>query len=266
MTAMLVTANPATALDDDYTDYGVLLQKHVRWIANGNASAVDYAGLQREQPALNAVLAQLSAVGLVEFSAWNREQQMAFLINAYNAFTLALILTRYPDLQSIRELGSLLRSPWKKSFFTLLGDTRNLDWIEHERLRPEYGDARVHFAINCASVGCPALRPEPFVAARLGEQLDDQQRRFLSDRSRNRFNAADGTLRVSEIFTWFAADFAGNFANNFANKHGTLKDWLAARAELLGDSDADRARIQRGDFRIQHPSYDWTLNALDRKR
>ena len=87
---------------------------------------------------------------------------MAFLINAYNAFTIELVLTEYPKLKSIKDIGSIVRSPWKKSFYMLLGEQRNLDWIEHEQLRPHYNDPRIHTAIVCASIGCPALKPEPY--------------------------------------------------------------------------------------------------------
>lgn len=254
MAMSLITATPAVAFDHRYVEYEALLQRHVRWIADGHSTAVDYAGLKQDRMALASVSKALTAVPRAEFERWNRHQRMAFLINAYNAFTLELILTRYPDLKSIRDLGTLLRSPWKQSFFGLLGEPRTLDWIEHEQLRPVYGDARVHFGINCASVGCPALRPEAFVADKMDAQLDDQMRRFLGDRTRNRFNAADGVLSVSAIFKWFAEDFD--------SAGGGLHAWLSARAEMLATKEADRARLRRGDFELRHLSYDWSLNAL----
>ncbi len=175
----LALSMTASAFDHRYPAYANLLQKHVHWSANGHASSVDYGGLKRDHAVLNDVLRDFAAVKPAEFAGFSRAEQMAFLINAYNAWTLELILSRYPDLQSIRDLGSLLGSPWKKSFAPLLGETRSLDWIEHQRLRPGYRDARIHFAVNCASVGCPALRPEPFLAVSLEAQLDDQQQRFL---------------------------------------------------------------------------------------
>lgn len=111
---------------------------------------------------------------------------MAFLINAYNAYTVEWILTRYPNLKSIKDLGSFLQSPWQKKFFSLLGEERHLDWIEHEQLPPLYSDPRVHAAVNCASIGRPALRNEAFTATRLEAQLEDGMQRFLADRTRNR--------------------------------------------------------------------------------
>ncbi|HJO35124.1 MAG TPA: DUF547 domain-containing protein [Gammaproteobacteria bacterium] len=253
MMSALMTATAASAFDHAYANYDRLLVRHVRWIANGHASVVDYDGLKRQRTELDAVLKSFSVVDRGEFESWSRSEQMAFLINAYNGFTLQLILSRYPDLKSIRDLGSLLRSPWKQTFFTLLGAPRALDWIEHDTLRPRYRDARVHFAVNCASLGCPALRPEPYVAAQLDAQLDDQQRRFLADRTRNRFNAADGVLHLSQIFKWYGEDFTA--------EGKSLKTWVGRHAEWLADTDADRQRLRGADYRIEHLSYDWMLNA-----
>lgn len=257
MIATVLVSPQAAAFNHAYTTYTAILQKRVQWIADGHSSAVDYGALKRDRAALGTVLKTWSAIGPEEFKRWSGPQQMAFLINAYNGFTLELILTAHPDLKSIRDLGSLLRSPWKKPFFSLLGEERSLDWIEHEQLRPVYRDPRVHFGVNCASIGCPALRPEAFVAERLDVQLDDQQRRFLTDRTRNRFNAADGRLHVSQVFKWFSEDFQDG--------GGDLKAWMAARGELFADNDADRARLRRGAFLIEHLSYDWSLNALGKK-
>lgn len=258
MIATLAVAGSASALDHSYGGYGRLLSEHVHWIASGHASVVDYDGLRRDRQGLTAALADFSKVTQPEFDGWARAQQMAFLINAYNGFTLDLILSKYPDLKSIRDLDSLLRSPWKRPFFSLLGDTRTLDWIEHDTLRPRYRDPRVHFAVNCASIGCPALRPEPYVADRLGEQLDDQQRRFLSDRTRNRYNPVDGVLYLSQIFKWYGDDFGGNGK--------TLQDWLSSNAALIADGEVDRQKLRSGVFRIEHLSYDWMLNVERRDR
>lgn len=256
MIATLTAAGSASALDHSYDSYGRLLGQHVHWVASGHASVVDYDGLRRDRPALTTALADFSKVTQSEFDVWSRAQQMAFLINAYNSFTLELVLAKYPDLKSIRDLGSLLRSPWKQPFFSLLGDTRSLDWVEHDTLRPRYRDPRVHFAVNCASIGCPALRLEPYTAEQLDTQLDDQQRRFLSDRTRNRYNAADGVLYLSQIFRWYGDDFTGNGR--------TLQDWLSSQAAVLADNDADRHKLRSGDFQIEHLSYDWMLNAQRR--
>ncbi len=254
MSYAILTSGAALAYDHTYSGYSALLGKHAHWIAQGHASAVDYSALKRETSSLDAVKKSLSSVSQTEFDGWSREQQMAFLINAYNFFTLKLILTQYPDLASIKDLGKLFRSPWKIEFFELLGSQRHLDWIEHEQLRPRYRDPRAHFAVNCASVGCPALRPEAYVPEHLSAQLDDQQRRFLCDRIRNRFNAADGMLAVSPIFKWFAQDFE-------AEGGGSLKKWFSSHADALAERESDRVRVRGGDFEIKFLDYDWSLNA-----
>ncbi|MEO7244553.1 MAG: DUF547 domain-containing protein, partial [Rubrivivax sp.] len=178
------------------TQWSALLTRHVRWSAEGHASRVDYAGFAAERGALQAVLQAFSTLTPADFERLSRAAQMAFLINAYNAFTLELVLTRWPELRSIKDIGTLFTSPWRQPFFRLLGEPRTLDWIEHERLRPVYRDPRVHAALNCASIGCPALRPEAFDAAMLDAQLDDGLRRFLADRSRNRVDDAAAGERL----------------------------------------------------------------------
>lgn len=257
MTATM-SSSAAMAFDHDYAAYAAVLHKQVRWTADGHSSVVDYAALKREPTALRNALASFSAVDKADFERWHPHQQQAFLINAYNGFTLELILSRYPNLQSIRDLGSLLSSPWKQRFFTLLGEQRSLDWIEHQQLRPRYRDARIHFAVNCASIGCPALRPEPYRATSLDAQLFEQQRRFLSDRSRNRFNANRGVLSVSSIFKWYGEDFT-------ADGKG-LETWLATQAKHLADTPSDQTRIAKGQFKLEYLSYDWKLNATGVKR
>ena len=182
--------------DHGHASWTTLLRQHVRLVRSGQATQVAYAGFKADRAALKAYLDSLSAVTRAAFAGWQKAERQAFLINAYNAFTVELILTRYPDLKSIKDLGSLLSSPWKPKWITLLGNQVSLDDIEHAMLRKrgDYDDPRVHFAVNCASIGCPALREEAFVAARLDAQMDEQTLRFMSDRTRNRFNAQRGRL------------------------------------------------------------------------
>ncbi len=247
----------APALDTRYAAWDALLKKHVKWLPDNKQSRVDYKGFSADRVALKAVLAEWSAVTPAQFAALAREQQMAFLINAYNGFTVELILTKYPGLKSIKDLGSLLQSPWKNKFFTLLGEPRHLDWIEHEQLRPRYSEPRVHAAVNCASIGCPALRPEAFVAAQLDAQLDDGMLRFMGDRTRNRY--ADGKLQVNMIFKWFREDFEKGHKG--FNK---LEDVMARYADQLADAPADREKIKARNVPISHLDYDWSLNDLGR--
>ena len=209
LTAVLCIALPAAAFDHTHAAWDALLKKHVVLLDGGKASRFKYAEAARERPALKAYLDSLSRVDPPQFSAWTRSEQMAFLINAYNAYTVEKILTRYPDLGSIWDFGKLIGNPFKDRFIRLLGSEMSLDNIEHDTIRADgaYEDPRIHFAVNCASVGCPMLREEPYVGERLDAQLEEQTVRFLSDRTRNRFNPATRTLEVSKNFDWYGGDF-----------------------------------------------------------
>jgi hypothetical protein len=200
---LLWASTAVAAFDHSHAAWDTLLKRHVAVLDGGTASRLDYGRLERQ--ALKAYLENLSGVAAGEFDRWSRAEQMAFLINAYNAFTAEKILMRYPDIRSIWDFGRVFGNPFRDRFFVLLGGPKSLDDLEHGILRKAYRDPRIHFAVNCASVGCPMLREEAYVAARLERQLDQQAERFLSDRSRNRFR--DGRLEVSKIFDWFKEDF-----------------------------------------------------------
>jgi uncharacterized protein DUF547 len=253
---VLIIAAPAAlgAFDQQHGSWDTLLKTHVVWIENGVASRVDYTAFQKDRAELKRYLQTLSAVSQSEFDGWTKAQQLAFLIDAYNAFTVELILTEYPRYKSIRAYGALLRSPWKKRFFTLLGAERSLDDVEHGLIRAPgvYDDPRIHMAVVCASVGCPALRNEAYVADRLDAQLADGVTRFLSDRSRNRYNSKDGVLEVSSIFDWYGKDFAA--------RYGSVLQFLAKYSDRLADAPADRERIRRAESSLRYLDYDWDLN------
>ena len=250
-------AADAQAFDHSHAAWTALLKKHVVVLQGGRASQVRYAGVAQDQAALKAYLASLSAVSQAAFDAMSKPQQMAFLINAYNAFTVELILTRYPKLASIKDLGSFLSSPWKPKIVPLLGSMHSLDNIEHDMLRARgrYDEPRVHFAVNCASIGCPALREEAFTPDKLEAQLEEQTQRFMSDRSRNRWNAADGKLEVSKIFDWFGEDFRSGFKG--ITSAGVF---YAKYAAQLADAPAERERVRSGTAPVSYLEYDWKLN------
>jgi hypothetical protein len=261
--AGLALSLSAAAFDHTHAQWDALLKKHVKVLDGGKASQVRYADFAKDRAALKAYLAEVSKVTEAEFKAWSRSEQMAFLVNAYNAFTVELVLTKYPDLKSIKDLGNFVFTPWKKKFFTLFGQESFLDRIEHEMLRRPgaYDEPRVHFAVNCASVGCPALREEAFVASRLDAQLEEQARRFLADRSRNRFNAATGKLEVSEIFKWFKEDWSSGYKGiGTAGAIASREQYFARYADLLADKPAERKLVADGRAPIDHASYDWSLN------
>jgi hypothetical protein len=235
----LWSSTASAAFDHSHAAWDALLKRHVVVLDGGTASRVRYAEAARERKALQAYLGALSSVGQREFDGWSRAEQMAFLINAYNAFTVEKVLTRYPQLGSIWDFGKLFGNPFRDRFFVLLGGAKSLDDLEHGMLRKAWREPRIHYAVNCASIGCPMLREEAYVAARLERQLEEQARRFLSDRSRNRWR--DGRLEVSKIFDWFKEDFAPR------------EQYLLRYADLLGVPPGAGPTLAFLD-------YDWTLN------
>jgi len=251
-------AQPLPAgFDHHHAAWDALLRQHVVVAEGGHASALDYAALQARRPALKVYLDTLSTVSAAGYGGWSRPQQLAFLINAYNAFTVERVLTRYPDLTSIKDLGNFVQSVWKKPFFQLLGQARSLDDVEHGLIRAPgaFDDLRIHMAVVCASIGCPMLRNEAFVAERLDAQLDDALRRFLSDRSRNHHDARSATLWVSKLFDWYRRDFERGQAGPNA-----LQSWFAGHADILGATPAAQADIRAGRCKLAFLDYDWALN------
>jgi hypothetical protein len=262
--ALAWTPARADGFDRTHAAWSALLAKHVVLIDAGKASQVSYAGFAADRAALAAYLGAVSAVTPAELESWPRADQMAFLINAYNAFTIELILTRYPDLKSIRDLGNVVfNSPWKRRFFTLLGRPQHLDGIEHETLRKAgvYDEPRIHFAVNCASVGCPMLREEAYVGSRLDAQLEDQTRRFLADRSRNRYSTERAALEVSPIFDWYRQDFESGYGGVRSREQ-----FFARYAALLADRPEQRAAIASGKVPLRFLEYDWRLNDVPRAK
>ena len=255
---VLACGAPAqAAFDHRHADWDTQLKQQVVVAASGVSSTVRYAGFKSQRAGLQAYLAALSAVTPQEYGLWTKPQQLAFLVNAYNAFTVELILTRYPDLKSIKDLGGVFESPWKKKFFRLLGSERSLDDLEHGLIRAPgvFDDPRIHVAVVCASIGCPMLRNEAFVADRLEAQLDDAMRRFLSDRQRNRFDPASGTLAVSKIFDWYQKDFEQGHRGI-----DSLKTLFARYADRLTDALPAQVELRAGRYKLTHLDYDWALN------
>ena len=227
----------------DHGPWDALLKKHVVLLEGGKASQLDYAGVAAEREALRGYLASVSAVKEAEFNGWPKPEQMAFLINAYNAYTVEKVLTRYPEIRSIWDFGKVFGNPFRDEFFRLLGARTSLDGIEHGMLRKRYGEPRVHYALNCASVGCPMLREEAYSGVHLEKQLEEQALRFLSDRSRNRYR--DGRLEVSKIFDWYKEDFEPRerYFQRYARELGIPAG--------LGSSSVPR---------LAFLDYDWSLN------
>jgi hypothetical protein len=236
-------ATPAPAGLHDPFD--AILRDHVR------DGAVDYRGLKSDEGRLDDYLAALADV---EPRALGREERIAFWIDAYNAFTLKLILARYPGIGSIKEIPRGER--WKARRWRVDGREYSLDEIEHEILR-KMDEPRIHFAIVCASLSCPDLRSEAYVPERLDAQLTAAVRDFLADPEKGlRFGDEPGrlwgtnhVLRLSSIFDWFEEDFE--------RASGSVIDFVLPYAP---EAAAAYIRAHRDELRVADLDYDWSLN------
>ena len=223
--------NDARADGVDHSLYGDLLQKYVK---NG---VVNYQGFKDEEPKLDRYLRVLEKT---DTGTLSRNEQFAFYINAYNAWTIKLILGDYPGIKSIKDFWR----PWKKKICRIDGDVISLDDIEHNILRPRFKDPRIHFAVNCASRDCPSLRSDPYRGDELDQQLEEMTRAFLNDPERNRIEGE--TLYVSRIFKWFPGDFSNDVVAFFLKY---------AKPDLKA-----QIKAKRKDIRVKYLDYDWSLN------
>lgn len=212
-----------------------LVQKHAS--ENGK---VNYTGFIRDSVQLNNYLSLLKN-NHPNDKNWSKKEQIAFWINAYNAFTVKLITDHYP-LKSIKDIKNglpFINSVWDIKFIKIEGATYDLNNVEHSILRTKFEEPRIHFAINCASVSCPNLRNEAYMADRLEDQLTEQARYFLSDSTKNKITAEK--IELSSIFSWFKKDFT---------KEGSLIDFLNQYAPLEISQNAE----------TDYLDYDWNLN------
>ena len=205
-----------------------LLQKHV-----GKDGLVDYPGFIADKDKLQAYLTLLSENPPAK--NWTDNDKIAYWLNAYNAFTIKLIIDHYP-LKSIKDIGPkhqiiFINTPWDIKFFKIGGKTMTLNRIEHRILRKEFREPRIHFALNCASLSCPKLRREAYDRARLDAQLTDQAKEFLMDTSRNQLDAKNPKL--SAIFSFYGSDikkWSGKSIIAFINQYAPIK--IDENAEL----------------------------------
>ena len=203
-----------------------LLQKYVS--SQGNVS---YKGFKESEKELDDYLEFLSEN--TPQDSWTKVEKLAYWINAYNAFTIKLILDNYP-VKSIKDISS----PWDNRFIKLGNKTYSLNDIEHKILR-KMGDPRIHFGIVCASVSCPKLQNTAFESSKIEEQLTSATKEFLADSSRN--DLSQNSIKISKIFKWFSSDFKQN---------GSLIDFLNAYSEITISQNASK----------RYKDYDWSLN------
>lgn len=248
--AMNVSALRAQSDEDVYK---ALLEKYVTTGPNG-VNLVDYAKWKASKADLSNLEGYLSHLQSRKPSAMDHKEAFAFWVNLYNAQTLKVILDNYP-VKSIRDIPSTgaglfdfkaYSGPWRTKLMTIEGQKLSLDDIEHEILRPKFKDPRVHYAVNCASIGCPNLKRSPWTADTLDADLDAAAKAFINHRRAASIRKPDGALFVSSIYNWFKADFGGN-------DQGVITHLRKYAAPPLAKALAIQTSIAGHD-------YDWTLN------
>ncbi|MEL7331067.1 MAG: DUF547 domain-containing protein [Cyanobacteria bacterium J06560_2] len=216
---------------------------------------VDYDSLQANRQQLDAYNASIQLTSQASFDSWSEPEQIAFLINAYNSLTLKSIIDQSPIKDSIKDITGV----WRFKKHGLLGAEQTLNNIEHDILRKNYNEPRIHAALVCAALSCPYLRQEPFTGDNLEAQLDDQVRIFLSRSEVLEIDAANGEVKLSSIFDWFTGDWATSFTpeEGFSGSD----DERAVLNFISGYLDAaDADYLKTGDYKIRYSDYDWSLN------
>jgi len=221
-------------------EWDVLVKKHV-----SKDGMVDYQGFLKDKKQLQIYLDKLSANRPTP--KWSKNEKMAFWINAYNAFTVKLIVDHYP-IKSIKDIKKgipFVNSVWDIPFIPMGNEKLDLNYIEHTILRKEFKDPRIHAAINCASFSCPLLRNEAYNATYLDEQLHDAMKKFINDPQRNQLEKS--TVIISKIFSWFSGDFR--------IKGASVIDFINIYA---------KKRVQQ-HAKIAYLDYQWELNDVVKK-
>ncbi len=253
----------AADFDHHYKNYDQLLKQVVNLSADKKQSRVDYQLLTNKKEPLQLALQTFSNVTKNQYDTWNEPQKLSFLINAYNGFTLQLIVDHWSefkqgDAESIRDLGSFFTTPWEKEFFTLFQKKHNLDDIEHEMVRKWFKEPRIHAVLVCAAVSCPPLRNQAYIADSLNQQLDNQMYIFLADNTRNYIDGKKGKAYLSSIFKWYRGDFEKGDAG-FSSLYDLLQKYN--KALISGEQEqAIRSLLMNNDFPILFKDYDWRLN------
>lgn len=229
----------------DHAELDALLKAHVR----EDQGRVDYAGLKSDQAKLTAYLER---VAQAELNTLSEPQSKALLINAYNAYTLQLMLEHYPNIKSIKDLNN----PWGTKRYKVGQQTLSLDDIEHGLLRPLYKDPRIHFAVNCASVGCPPLAASAFEGDTLDAQLDAAAKRTLTN---PRYAAREGdALKLTSILDWYGSDFTNpNFKGHAKSVAAYITPYTTPELKAFIDSKGDAIQVSFFD-------YDWSINDISR--
>ena len=240
-----------TAMADalSYQDYNTVLRTYV------NASGmVNYAALQANPQPLKDFVARLGAVPPDAYATWSEQDKIAFLLNAYNAITLESIIDQKPLKNSIRDIFGV----WNLKTHKVAGQDRTLDDIEHQILRKEFNEPRIHAALVCAARSCPPLRQEPYTGEKLDAQLDDQVRQWLAGAHGIKIDRSENRVLISQIFKWFGEDWLRSYRTDQFVGNEKERSVLNFISNYVSPEDKDY--LLQGKYSLGYLDYSWALN------
>ena len=234
----------------DYQDYQAVLATYV-----DDSGLVDYAGLQANREQLDRFNQSLGEVAPETYASWNEAAQIAFLSNAYNSFTLQSIIDQDPLKDSIRDIKGV----WNRRKFNLLGEEKTLDNIEHDTLRKDFNEPRIHVALVCAAISCPPLRNEPYLSEKLDAQLDDQTAKFAQSIHGFSLDRQENRVYLSSIFKWYGKDFIETYGVD-EGFEGNEQQRAVLNYFSSQLAPQDLQFLQQNDYKVKYLDYDWSLN------
>ncbi len=234
----------------DYTIYDELLSTYV-----DDEGWVNYADLQQSRQALDTFNNALASVDDATLTSWSEEEQIAFWMNAYNSLTLKSIIDQTPLKSSIKDITGV----WRLRKHPINQKEKTLNEIEHDVLRVDFDEPRLHAAIVCAAISCPPLRNKAFTGENLDEQLDDQVKQWLARPDGLKIDKESGEVKVSKIFDWFTGDWVPSYGVD-SGFTGSKEERAVLNFISKYVSDEDRAYLEAGDYKLSYFDYDWSLN------
>lgn len=234
----------------NYQDYALVLATYVN-----NKGLVDYSGLQANRQLLDRFNQSLTQVEPNTYKSWSEKEQLAFLMNAYNALTLQSIIDQDPLKKSIRDIPGV----WKSRKFQVAGSSKTLDNIEHDTIRKNFDEPRIHAALVCAAISCPPLRNEPYLADQLDRQLNDQVNKFIASPQGFKLDIQENKVYLSSIFKWYGKDWINSYGveDKFA---GSKKEKAVLNFLSNFLSSEKRQYLEKGQYKVIYLDYNWSLN------
>ncbi|NJL01668.1 MAG: DUF547 domain-containing protein [Spirulinaceae cyanobacterium SM2_1_0] len=252
------TANSGTAQEASATSGTLATDRYSEVLTTyvDESGLVDYEALQADRADLDAYADSLGALSPETYAAWSEEEQIAFLLNAYNAFTLQAIINQEPLKSSIRDIPGV----WRIQKYRLAGEWRTLDNIEHDILRKDFNEPRIHAALVCAAMSCPPLRTEPYTGEDLDAQLEDQTQQWLDSAVGLEVDTEAKSVQISAIFDWFGEDWEASYSVAEGKFQGKERDRAILNFISQYVNPDERAFLEAGDYDFGYLDYDWSLN------